>query len=267
VLNSRLSRLIWPLLTLAGIGLLWLILTNADTSTVRIIPTPGEVWAALLRNSQTLWTLHIPATLIETLIGLALALLLGIGLALLLDWSTIARQALYPILVISQTIPIIALAPVLILIFGFGIEPKVTVVVLFCVFPITVNTLDGLTATAPDAGLLLQSMGASRWQIWRKARLPSALPGLFSGLRIATTYSVTGAIFGEYVSSNAGIGQYMRIAYASAHVDQAFVAIAITALLSIGLVGVVAGIERLVIPWHYAHLRTARWDQSAPELD
>ena len=124
------------------------------------------------------------------------------------------------LLIASQTIPIIALAPVLILMFGFGIEPKVTVVVLFCVFPITIATLDGLTATDPAAVLLLHSMGASRWDIWRKARLPSALPGLFSGLRIAATYSVTGAIFGEYVSSNYGLGQYMRLAYAAAHVDQ-----------------------------------------------
>ncbi len=252
---------------LGGIGLLWLILTSADTSAVRIIPTPREVWAAFIRNSQTLLMLHIPTTMIETLIGLALALLIGIGLALLLDWSTVVRQALYPILVISQTIPIIALAPVLILIFGFGIEPKVTVVVLFCVFPITVNMLDGLIATAPEAGLLLRALGGSRWQIWRKARWPSSLPGLFSGLRIATTYSVTGAIFGEYVSSNAGIGQYMRIAYASSHVDQAFVAIGITALLSVGLVGIVALLEQMIIPWHFAHLQAARWDRSEPSVD
>lgn len=260
-------RSVWPLLTLLLIVVLWLTLTAADSSTARVIPTPGDVWAAFVRNRQTLLTLHIPTTLLETLIGLLLALLLGVGLALLLDWSPLARQMLFPLLVVSQTIPTIALAPVLILIFGFGIEPKVTVVVLFCVFPIMVNTLEGLTATSPDAVLLLRSLGADRWQTWRKARWPSALPGLFSGLRIAATYSVAGAIVGEYVSSNAGIGQYMRLAYASAHLDQVFVAIVITALLSLALVALVTAVERLIIPWHYAHLQTGQWNPSATGLD
>jgi ABC-type nitrate/sulfonate/bicarbonate transport system permease component len=263
-LSSRALDPLWPILTLIGVGIIWQIATGLDTSKARIIPTPNEVLAALIRNRETLLTEHIPITLEETLLGLALALGLGVALAALLDWSTIARRALYPLLIVSQTIPIVALAPVLILIFGFGIEPKVTVVVLFCIFPITIATLDGLTTTEPNAVLLLHSMGASRWDIWRKARLPSALPGLFSGLRIAATYSVTGAIFGEYVTSNYGLGQYMRLAYASAHVDQAFVAILITAVLSVGLVGVVALLERVVVAWHFARQANAQWDRALP---
>lgn len=261
-LTSRALNPVWPLLTLIAIVVIWQFVTSLDTSKARIIPTPDEVLNALIRNHETLLTQHIPTTLEETLIGLALSLGLGVALAALLDWSAIVRRALYPLLIVSQTIPIVALAPVLILIFGFGIEPKVTVVVLFCIFPITIATLDGLTTTDPDAVLLLHSMGASRWEIWRKARLPSALPGLFSGLRIAATYSVTGAIFGEYVSSNYGLGQYMRLAYAAAHVDQAFVAILITALLSIGLAGIVALLERVIVAWHFARQREAQWDRT-----
>ncbi len=254
-----------PVFVLVGIGALWQIVAGADPSRVRVVPAPNDIWAALIRTGESLLTQHIPTTMQETLIGLGLALVIGVGLAAALDFSTLLRRALYPLLILSQTIPLIALAPVLILIFGFGIEPKVTVVVLFCVFPITIATLDALTATDPDHVTLLLSMGASRWQVWRKVRLPTALPGLFSGLRIATTYSVTGAIFGEYITSNQGLGQYMRAAYAAARTDQAFVAIVITALLSIGLVAIVSGVERLMIPWYFARLHRAGWNET--EID
>ena len=112
------------------------------------------------------------------------------------------------------------LIPVLIIAFGFDIWPKVIVVVLFCFFPITVATIDGLTATDPDLVSLLRAMGASRLQIWRIVRFPSALPSFFSGLRIAATYSVTGAIVGEYVTSNAGLGNYLRSAFSNYRSDQ-----------------------------------------------
>jgi len=259
--NALAAALIWPLVALIGVSVLWQFGSAADTSPARVIPMPGEVWAAFVRTMATLISRHIPTTLAETLIGLALAAIIGIALAALLDWSTAARRALYPLLIISQTIPIVAIALVLILLFGFGIGPKVVVVVLYCIFPITVNMLDGLTSTDPNALLLLQSFGATRGQMWWSARLPSSLPGLFSGLRIAATYSVTNAILGEYVSSNQGLGQYMRAAYASAHVDQAFVAVVITTLLSLGLVGIVAGIERVTIGWYYARRQAARWER------
>ncbi len=252
-----------PILVLIAIAIFWQIAVSLNTSRVRVIPAPSEIASELVRTQESLLTRHIPTTLLETLIGLTLALIIGIALAALLDFSLLLRRALYPLLIISQTIPLIALAPVLILIFGFGLEPKVVVVVLFCVFPITVATLDGLTATEPDHVTLLLSMGANRRQIWRKVRLPTALPGLFSGLRIAATYSVTGAIFGEYVTSQQGLGQYMRAAYSAANVAQAFAAIVITALLSITLVGLVAGVERLLIPWFYARLNRSGWSESA----
>ncbi len=235
------------------------------SSPVRIIPAPGDVWAAFVRNAHTLFTQHIPTTLTETLIGLTLALLLGIALAAVLDFSPLLHRALYPLLIISQTIPLIALAPVLLLIFGFGIAPKITVVVLFCIFPITIAMLDGLESTNAEYMTLMRSLGASRLQTWRKVRFPAALPALFSGLRIATTYSATGAIFGEYITAQQGLGQYMRLAYASAHTDQAFVAIVITALLSVGLVGLVMIVERLTLGWYFARMRSAQWNSD--EID
>ena len=203
-------------LVLVVLGVVWQVVASADKSPARVIPAPSEILTAMIATRQTLLTQHIPQTMLETLLGLGIALLLGVLLAGALDFSAPLKRAVYPLLVISQTIPIVALAPVLILVFGFGIEPKIVVVTLFCFFPIAVNTVDGLTATDPDLVALLRAMGASRVQIWRKVRFPAALPSLFSGLRIAATYSVTGAIFGEYVTSQYGLGQYLRSALSSA---------------------------------------------------
>jgi ABC-type nitrate/sulfonate/bicarbonate transport system permease component len=256
-----LRRVVWPALVLIGLIVLWEILVRADTSKTRVIPAPTEIVAALIRTRETLLTRHIPITLLETLLGLTIALTLGLGLAALLDLSRPLKRALYPLLVISQTIPIVAIAPVLILLFGFGIEPKVTVVVLFCFFPITVATVDGLTATDPDLVALLRAIGASRGQIWRKVRLPAALPSLFSGLRIAATYSITGAVVGEYVTSQYGLGQYLRSAYSSGQIDQGFAAVVVASLLSIGLVAVVTLVERLALPWYFTEARESLWNE------
>jgi len=261
--SYRFDRALLPVITLIALIVLWeaLVALDATPKGRRVIPAPSEVVDAMIRTQESLLTRHIPQTMTETLIGLAIALALGVGLAALLDFSPLLKRAVYPLLVISQTIPIVAIAPVLILIFGFGIEPKVVVVVLFCFFPIAVATIDGLTATDPDLVALLRAMGASRGQVWRKVRLPAALPSLFSGLRIAATYSVTGAIFGEYITSQYGLGQYLRSAFSTGRTDQAFVPIIITALLSIGLVAIVAVVERVMLPWFYTEARESHWQE------
>jgi len=262
---ARASQWLLPPFTLVALAVIWQIVTQADHAPLRIVPTPDEVWNALRHDWSSLLTRHLPTTLQETLIGLAIALIVGIALAAALDFSPILRRAVYPLLILSQTIPLIALAPVLILIFGFGIEPKITVVVLYCIFPITLDTLHGLDSSDAAGLLLMRSFGANRWQTWRKVRLPAALPSLFAGLRIAAAYSATGAIIGEYITSNQGLGYYMRFAYAQSHVDQAFVAIVITALLSIGLTGGVALVERLLLGWYYAQLNATAWNE--PQIE
>src|SRR5947207_1434199 len=185
---------ILPAAVMIVLVILWEALDRADTSRYHIIPAPSAILESMINTRETLITQHIPQTMLATLIGLALALALGLGVAAMLDFVPLLKRGIYPLLVISQTIPIFALAAVLIIAFGFGILPKVVVVILFCFFPITVATVDGLTATDPDLVALLRAMGASRVQIWRKVRFPSALPSFFSGLRLAATYSVTGAI-------------------------------------------------------------------------
>jgi ABC-type nitrate/sulfonate/bicarbonate transport system permease component len=261
IARSSLRRLLPPLLAFTALLALWEALARADTSRARIIPAPSEVLAAMYRTRESLITAHIPITVLEALIGLGIAFVIGVALAALLDFSPPLKRALYPLLVISQTVPVIAIAPVLILIFGFGIEPKIAVVVLFCFFPITVATVDGLTGTDPDLVALLRAMNATRWQTWRKVRLPAALPTMFSGLRIAATYSVGGAIIGEYITAQYGLGQYLRSAYSTGQVDQGFAAIVITAALSIGLVLAVMIIERLMLPWYFTGVRETQWNE------
>lgn len=250
-------RPLLPLVVLVMLGVVWEVVAGADQSRVRIIPTPSEIGAAMQRTHESLLTRHLPETLTVTLIGIALSVIVGLLVAAALDYFPILRNAVYPLLIVSQTIPIIALATVLLLLFGFDMRPKVAVVVLFCFFPITVNTLDGLAATNPDQVRLMRALGGSSWQVLRLVRLPAALPSFFSGLRIAATYSVTGAITGEYVTSQYGLGQYLRSAYSSGKVDQAFAGIVIVAVLSILLVIAVSLIERLTIPWFFAQAREA----------
>jgi ABC-type nitrate/sulfonate/bicarbonate transport system permease component len=183
-------------------------------------------------------------------LGLAIATILGLALAILIDLSLWLRRAFYPLLIISQTIPMVALAPLLVIWFGFGLTPKVIVVALYCFFPIVVACADGLASTDHDLMKLLQSMKASRWQTLWLVRLPGAMPGFFSGLRIAATYSVTGAIVGEYVAAQQGLGIYMEVASRADAIVLVFAAIVVTAVLSLLLFGLVSLLESLALPWY-----------------
>lgn len=220
-----------------------------------IFPTPHEVADAWDQHHTLLLEEHIPETLWETLAGLSMAVVLGVTLAALMDFSPLLRWILYPLLVVSQTIPIFAIAILLILIFGFGSGPKISVVVLFCFFPVALNTFSGLQSADPELLSLLRAMGASSRQTWLKARLPAALPSFFGGLRIAATYSVVGAIFGEYITAQRGLGVFLKRSYSSFRLDQAYLAILLTAVLSLLLVLLVNLVERLALRWYYTARR------------
>lgn len=220
-----------------------------------IFPTPRQVAHAWDQQQTLLLEQHIPETVWETLAGLSMAVVLGVSLAALMDFSHILRWLLYPLLVVSQTIPIFAIAILLILIFGFGSGPKITVVVLFCFFPITLNTFSGLQSADPALLSLLRAMGANSRQTWLKARLPAAMPSFFAGLRLAATYSVVGAIFGEYITAQRGLGVFLKRSYSSFRLDQAYLAILVTAVLSLLLVLLVNLVERLALRWYYTARR------------
>jgi ABC-type nitrate/sulfonate/bicarbonate transport system permease component len=251
-------REVFPPALFIGLALLvWTLLAGGFSSF--ILPSPVEVieagWdtRALLLNA-------IGTTMLETTAGLAIALVFGVALAAAMDLSPFLRRALYPLLVASQTVQILAIAPLLIIWFGFGLTPKVIIVVLICFFPLAVSTADGLASSDPDHIALLRSMGATRGEIWRMVRLPSALPAFFSGLRVAVTYSVVGATIGEWVGGSSGLGLYLLRSKNALRTDQVFVAMLITTLLSIGLFALVYVVERAALPWYHSAERSERWD-------
>ena len=228
----------------------WELYVRSGQISPAVLPTPTGIVQALIDNWDVI-SVHTLQTLLETVLGMAAATLLGLLLAALLDISLWTRRAIYPLLVTSQTIPMIALAPLLLIWFGLDLGPKVIVVTLYCFFPIAVACADGLASADPELMKLLRSMRASRWQALWLVRLPGAMPSFFSGLRIAATYSVTGAIFGEYVGAFQGLGIYMKTSANSHVIVLVFAAILVTAALSLLLFGLVSLIERIALPWYH----------------
>ena len=250
-----------PLLLTAFALLAWHVVAARSGLSAFILPSPADV-ARAGWETRSLLGASIGTTMLETGIGLAVALVLGVAIAAAMALSTFLRRALYPILVASQTVQILAIAPLLIIWFGFGLLPKVIIVVLVCFFPLAVNTADGLASPDPALVALLRSMGARRRQIWRMVRLPAALPSFFSGLRAAVTYSVVGATIGEWVGGSAGLGLYMLRSKNALATDQVFVAIVITTAISIGLFALVYVIERAALPWYFSAQRSEQWEES-----
>jgi ABC-type nitrate/sulfonate/bicarbonate transport system permease component len=201
--------------------------------------------------SHDLLRRHTWTTVQEIAVGFVIAFGLAVALAVGIASSPLVRRTVLPAIIATQAVPIIALAPILLIWFGYGMTPKVIVVVLTCFFPIVVNLVDGLRAVDPDAVNLLRSMGATRAQVMRIARIPYALPYLFSGLRIAASISVIGAIVGEWVGASSGLGYLMTRSAAQFQTARLFAAVILSALLSVALFGAVALAERRLLRWRY----------------
>jgi ABC-type nitrate/sulfonate/bicarbonate transport system permease component len=240
----------WPPLLLVGAALaLWQWCVVAFAVRPQVLPSPLRVLEQGWAYREQIWANTVP-TLQVTAVGFAVSLALGWALAVAVDFSPWLRRALTPLLVASQTLPIIAIAPLLIIWFGFGLLPKVLVIALVTFFPVAVGLIEGFAATDRQATNLLRSMGASRWQQFRYVRLPGALPSFFTALRIGITYAVTGAIFAEYVGATAGLGIFMNLQKNSFRTDLVLAAVLVTALLSVTLFGLTYLVQRLVIPWY-----------------
>ena len=249
-----------PATVVAGAIVAWQLVVISSGLPPFILPSPIQVIQAGIETWSFLGS-AILTTLSTTLLGLSIAIVMGVAFAGAMDLIPLLRRALYPLLVASQTVQILAVAPLLVIWFGFGLTPNVIVVVLFTFFPMTVATVDGLTSTDPDYIRLLRSMRATRPQIWRKVRLPAALPSFFSGLRLSVTYSVVAATVGEWVGGSGGLGLYMLRSKNALETDQVFVAMLITTLLSIGLFLLVFACERLSLPWYYTTQRREQWEE------
>lgn len=231
-----------------GLLLVWEVYVRVATVDPVVLPSPSRIAGALWQFRGDALRHALP-TLLETVIGFGLAVALAIGSAVAMDRTPAVRRAIEPLLVASQTIPVIALAPLLLLWFGFGLLPKVVIVVLVTFFPVCVALLDGFRSVPQDASDLMRSYGASDDQVFRKLRWPAALPSLFIGLRISVVYAVIGAVFGEYVGAKEGLGIWMQLSAKSFRTDLVFAAVVVTSLLSLALYALVGVLRRATIPW------------------
>jgi len=193
--------------------------------------------------------LHILITLYEAFAGFVIAIILSFLIAVLMDSLYGFKKTVYPLLIISQTIPIIILAPLFVIWFGYGYTPKLVIVILICFFPVTISLMQSLSSVDRELIDLMRSMGSTKFQIYKYVKLPASMTGFFSGLKIAATYSIMGATIGEWVGGKNGLGVYMIRAKQSFATDRVFAAILVITVLSILLLKLIEYIEAKSMPW------------------
>jgi ABC-type nitrate/sulfonate/bicarbonate transport system permease component len=226
----------------------WDVIANALSLKPYLVPAPSDV-ASSLWTDRSLLADQGWVTLREVLLGFGLAVVAGASFAVILHLSETLRLAFYPLLVASQTVPIIAIAPILVVWFGYGIGPKLMIIALICFFPITVNSLDGLRAVDPELPKLMRTLDAGRLQILARVEAPTALPYFFSGARIAAAIAVIGAVFGETAGSDSGLGHLMIETSAQLQTARTFAAVAVLSAFAIVLFGALGILERRVAWW------------------
>ena len=213
-----------------------------------MLPSPVQVARALVTD----WPLlagHAVTSLVEAAAGLALGIVLGAVAAIVMDRFEVLYRAFYPLVVLTQTIPTVAIAPLLVLWFGYGMLPKVVLIVVATFFPITVGLLDGFRSVDPDEIDLMRSMGANRWQILWHCKLPASLPHFFSGLKISAAYAIVGAVIAEWLGGFSGLGVYMTRVRKAYSFDKMFAVIFLISGLSLVLMWAVEVVRRIAMPW------------------
>lgn len=194
---------------------------------------------------------HLIPTIQLVLLGLVCSIIFGILFAVILNLIPALNDYIYPLLIMSQNIPVIVIAPLLVIWFGFGLLPKLIVITLVCFFPITVSLLEGFNETDKDLKKYMQMMGASRMELFTKLEWPNSMPFLFNGLKIAGTYSVMGAIISEWLGSDKGLGKFMILAQRAFQVDQVFVAIVWIIMFALIIFAIIEGIKRFILRWNH----------------
>jgi putative hydroxymethylpyrimidine transport system permease protein len=240
----------WPPVALAASAVgVWEVAVRLAHVPDYLFPTPSAVVASIASDRRLLSGATL-VTLREVLLGYALAVAVALVVALLLHFSDAMRRAMLPLLVLSQTVPTVVLAPILAILLGFGIAPKLFVVAIVCFFPIVINAADGLRSTDADLIRMMRTLDGNRIAIFRRVELPGALPPIFSGLRIAATYAAVGAVFAEWAGSSSGLGFVMLQSQPSLDTPRIFACVLVLSILALGLYGLVALAERLIVPWH-----------------
>ncbi|AJE47588.1 ABC transporter permease [Celeribacter indicus] len=245
----RIGEIVPPALwTLLILVIFWQAIVTLRNIPEYILPAPSQIageigsyWHRLLPNALV--------TLSEIALGYTLAVLIAVPLAVAIVYSRVMQRAVYPLIVLSQTVPKVAVAPLLLTWFGYGMTPKIVIVIMMSFFPIVINSVMGLRATTPEMLYLAKSMGANGWQIFWKFRLPKALPSVFAGLRLATVLSVIGAIIAEFIGADRGLGYLILIAGANFDIARQFAAIILITVMGMSFFGIISWLERRMIPW------------------
>ena len=245
----------WPPLALLATAVgAWELIVRAEDVPDYLFPAPSAVASSLVGDAGLLGHATL-VTLREVVLGYLLAVVVALALAVALHFSTALRQALLPLLVLSQTVPTVLLAPILAILLGYGIEPKLVVVAVVCFFPIVVNAVDGLRSAEPELLRMMRTLHGGRLDTFRRVELPGALPAIFSGMRVAATYAAVGAVFGEWAGSSAGLGFVILQAQPALDTARIFAAVLVLSALALALYALVTLVERLVVPWQ-AEART-----------
>ena len=248
--KSKAKEILIPLGTVIAFVVIWQIVCVLGLVPGFMLPSPLDVGAALVSEFPLLMH-HAGVTLLEAFLGLVAGVMLGFCCAALMDTFPLVKSALYPILVLTQTIPPVAIAPLLILWFSYGIVPKVILVVLVSFFPMAVGLLEGFQSVDPDMVKLLKSMGAGRLQIFWNVKFPSAMGNFFSGLKIAVSYSIVGAVIAEWLGGFTGLGVYMTRVKKSLSYDKMFAVILLVSFISLLLMEAVKYIQYKSMPWDH----------------
>ncbi len=248
--KNKAKEILIPLGTVIAFVVIWQIVCVLGLVPGFMLPSPLDVGAALVSEFPLLMH-HAGVTLLEAFLGLVAGVLLGFCCAALMDTFPLVKSALYPILVLTQTIPPVAIAPLLILWFSYGIVPKVILVVLVSFFPMAVGLLEGFQSVDPDMVKLLKSMGAGRMQIFWNVKFPSAMGNFFSGLKIAVSYSIVGAVIAEWLGGFTGLGVYMTRVKKSLSYDKMFAVILLVSFISLLLMEAVKYIQYRSMPWEH----------------
>jgi ABC-type nitrate/sulfonate/bicarbonate transport system permease component len=221
-----------------------------------VLPAPTAILTALYDDRALLWS-NFTVTAGEIGLGMLVALVLGLACAVAIHFSSALRRALYPLLIGSQTIPIVLVAPLLVAWWGFGLVPKLAIVALVCFFPIVVPTLDALDRVDPDLRKLMRTFGASRWQTFRMVEAPAALPGVMTGAKLSVAIAAIAAVLAELAGSDSGLGNLMLKAIPNFETARAFAAVLILSVFAVVLFGLLALAERRLLPWAHQPRGTA----------
>ncbi len=247
-------RLVPAALILLGAIALWQGVATLESVDDLTLASPVETADSLADDRELLWD-NALVTLSEVGLGLGIAVLVGVGSAVAMHLVRPLRDAAYPLLVASQAIPIVVLAPIFVLAFDYGIGPKLAIVALICFFPITVNVLDGLRSVDPSLLKLMRSLGAARLGTLRRAELLAALPHFFTGLRVAATVSVIGAVFGEWAGADEGLGRLVLLANTQLETPRLYAGVVVLALMAVALFLLVTLVERIAVPWRHQEVQ------------